>query len=161
MRFDQKKTSTIVISLLLLSALLACAGSTETPVTSSHSHEGHHDEKNSDGHGHDHHGHDHHGSSNMMMSMSPNQADALIEIEFRDGEVITSANRVSISIGDQIVFSVVSDMDEFIHVHGVDFMGEVSANSSTNYLGFTMEVPGIFEVEFENSGTFITELLAS
>ena len=61
----------------------------------------------------------------------------------------------------QIVFSVVSDMDEFIHVHGVDFMGEVSANSSTNYLGFTMEVPGIFEVEFENSGTFITELLAS
>ena len=156
MRFDQKKTSTIVISLLLLSALLACAGSTETPVTSSHSHEGHHDEKDSDGHGHDHHG-----SSNMMMSMSPNQADALIEIEFRDGEVITSANRVSISIGDQIVFSVVSDMDEFIHVHGVDFMGEVSANSSTNYLGFTMEVPGIFEVEFENSGTFITELLAS
>ena len=156
MRFDQKKTSTIAISLLLLSALLACSGSTETPVTSSHSHEGHHDEKDSDGHGHDHHG-----SSNMMMSMSPNQADALIEIEFRDGEVITSANRVSISIGDQIVFSVVSDMDEFIHVHGVDFMGEVSANSSTNYLGFTMEVPGIFEVEFENSGTFITELLAS
>ena len=156
MRFDQKKTSTIAISLLLLSALLACAGSTETPVTSSHSHEGHHDEKDSDGHGHDHHT-----SSNMMMAMSPNQADALIEIEFRDGEVITSANRVSISIGDQIVFSVVSDMDEFIHVHGVDFMGEVSANSSTNYLGFTMEVPGIFEVEFENSGTFITELLAS
>tara|TARA_Y100000817_G_scaffold233784_1_gene186113 strand:- start:504 stop:974 length:471 start_codon:yes stop_codon:yes gene_type:complete len=156
MRFDQKKTSTIAISLLLLSALLACAGSTESPVTSPHSHEGHHDEKDSDGHGHDHHG-----SSNMMMSMSPNQADALIEIEFRDGEVITSANRVSISIGDQIIFSVVSDTDEFIHVHGVDFMGEVSANSSINYLGFTMEVPGIFEVEFENSGTFITELLAS
>ncbi|MEG3585798.1 MAG: hypothetical protein VX353_00730 [Actinomycetota bacterium] len=160
MRFGQKQISTIAIPLVLLSVLLACAGSSETPVASSHTDESHHGEKDSDDHGHNDHDHDH-GSSNMMMTMTPDQADVLVEIEFRDGEVTRSANRVSISVGDQIVFSVVSDIDEFIHVHGVDFMGEVFANSSTNYLGFIMEVAGIFEVEFENSGTFIIELLAS
>ena len=155
MRFVQKQLSTIAISFLLLSGLLSCAGPSENPVASSHSYEGHHEDTHSDGHSHDH------DDSSKMMTMSPDQADALIEIEFRNGEVITSSNRVSISIGDQIVFSVVSDTDEFIHVHGIDFMGEVFANSSVNYFGFTMEAPGIFEVEFENSGTFIAELLAS
>ena len=108
-----------------------------------------------------HHDHDHdHGNSNMMEVISPDQADVLIEIEFRDGEVTAPANRVSSSIGDRIAFAVVSDVDEFIHVHGVDFMGVISSSSSTNYLGFTMETAGIFEVEFENSGAFIIELLA-
>jgi hypothetical protein len=108
-----------------------------------------------------HHDHDHdHGNANMMEVISPDQADVLIEIEFRDGEVTAPANRVSSSIGDRIAFAVVSDVDEFIHVHGVDFMGVISSSSSTNYLGFTMETAGIFEVEFENSGAFIIELLA-
>ena len=107
-----------------------------------------------------HHDHDHdHGNANMMKVISPDQADVLIEIEFRDGEVTAPANRVSSSIGDRIAFAVVSDVDEFIHVHGVDFMGVISSSSSTNYLGFTIETAGIFEVEFENSGAFIIELL--
>ena len=117
-------------------------------------------DKESTHHDHDHdHDHDH-GNSNMMEVISPDQADVLIEIEFRDGEVTAPANRVSSSIGDRIAFAVVSDVDEFIHVHGVDFMGVISSSSSINYLGFTMETAGIFEVEFENSGAFIIELLA-
>ncbi len=85
----------------------------------------------------------------------------LVEIEFRGMEVFTPSNRVTIAKGDQIVFAVISDVDEFIHVHGVDYMGEVSSGGSTNYLGFTMDALGIFEVEFENSEIFIIELLAS
>ena len=147
--------------LLLTGALLACGGSSETPVESANSHEGHDEEKDSDHHDHhDHHAHDH-GSSNMMMSISPEQADVLVEIEFRGGEVFTPSNRVTVAKGDQIVFAVISDVDEFIHVHGVDYMGEVSSGGSTNYLGFTMDALGIFEVEFENSEIFIIELLAS
>ncbi|HJM96555.1 MAG: hypothetical protein QF596_04735 [Acidimicrobiales bacterium] len=112
----------------------------------------------------DNHGHSHdhdHGSSNMMMSVSPDVADVVIEIEFRDGTVVTSEDRVSVSNGDQIVFSVVSDVDEVVHVHGVDLMGEVSSNRSENYFGFEINASGIFEVEFEYSGVFITELLVS
>jgi len=160
MRFGRKQISTIAISLLLLSVLLACAGSSETPVASSHADESHHGEKDSDDHGHNDHDHDH-GSSNTMMTVSPDQADVVIEIEFLKGEVSTVTNRVSVSIGDQIVLAVVSDVDEFIHVHGVDLIGKVSSVTSINYLGFEMGISGIFEVEFENSGTFITELLAS
>ena len=141
--------------LLLTGALLACGGSSETPVESSSAHEGHHGEEDSGHHAHDH------GSSNMMMSISPEQADVLVEIEFRGGEVFTPSNRVTISRGDQIAFAVISDVDEFIHVHGVDYMGEVSSGGSTSYLGFTMDALGIFEVEFENSGIFIIELLTS
>ena len=141
--------------LLLTGVLLACGGSPETPVESSHSHEGHHGEKDSDHDAHDH------GSSKMMTSISPEQADVLVEIEFRGGEVFTPSNRVTVAKGDQIAFAVISDVDEFIHVHGVDYMGEVSSGGSTSYLGFTMDALGIFEVEFENSGIFIIELLAS
>ena len=83
----------------------------------------------------------------------------MLEVEYFEGEVITSESRVSASDGDVVVFSIVSDVDELIHVHGVDYMGEVSSGSSPSYFGFKIEASGIFEVEFEDSRTFITELL--
>ena len=117
---------------------------------------------------HDHdHSHDH-GSSNIcnndscrMQATSPDDADVIVEIEFRNGVVYTLKNRVSISSGDQVVFSIISDVDEVIHVHGVDLIGEVLSGDPTNYLGIRVDSSGIFKVEFENSGTFIVELLVS
>ena len=158
MKFYKATICIIVASLLFGNAILACSDSADTPSDSdrsSHpSNESYENKQTSD---HDHH-HDH-GSSNAMETLFPEQADVVIEIEYLEGEVITSESRVSASSGDVVVFSIVSDVDELIHVHGVDYLGEVSSGSSPSYFGFKIEASGIFEVEFEDSRTFITELL--
>ena len=160
MKFYKASICIIVTSLLFSNAILACSGSAETPIDidrSSHSGDESHESKETGNHDH-HHDHDH-GSSNAMAVLSPDQADVIIQVEYLEGEVITSENRVSVSDGDVVVFSIVSDVDELIHVHGIDYLGEISSGGSPSYLGFEIEVSGIFEVEFENSRTFITELL--
>ena len=141
-------TGIITISVALLPILGSCGSEDETSPKESHS-----------DHSHDH-GHDH-GSAEAMPVVSPDDADVLIEIEFRNGAVYVSKNRVSVSSGDQVVFAITSDVDEYVHVHGVDLMGEVLSGVSKNYLGIQIQTSGIFEVEFENSGTFITELMVS
>ncbi len=153
MKFYRAPICIIVTYLLFGIAILACSDSAEAPSASDRSPHSSNESKEASSHDHDH------GSSNAMAVLSPDQADVLIQIEYLGGEVITSETRVSVSDGDVVVFSIISDVDELIHVHGVDYLGEVSSGSSPSYLGFEAEVSGIFEVEFENSRAFITELL--
>ncbi len=158
MKFYKATICIIVASLLFGNAILACSDSADTPSESgrsSHLSDESYESKQTSDHDHDHD----HGSSNSMETLFPEQADVVIEIEYLEGEVITSESRVSASSGDVVVFSIVSDVDELIHVHGVDYLGEVSSGSSPSYFGFKIEASGIFEVEFEDSRTFITELL--
>ena len=157
MKFYSSPICIIVTCLLFGIAILACSDSAEAPSASDRSPHSSNESKEASSHDHDHH-HDH-GSSNAMETLFPEQADVVIEIEYLEGEVITSESRVSASNGDVVVFSIVSDVDELIHVHGVDYLGEVSSGSSPSYFGFKIEASGIFEVEFEDSRTFITELL--
>ena len=157
MKFYRAPICIIVTYLLFGIVILACSDSAEAPSASDRSPHSSNESKEASSHDHDH-DHDH-GSSNAMAVLSPDQADVLIQIEYLGGEVITSETRVSVSDGDVVVFSIISDVDEQIHVHGVDYLGEVSSGSSPSYLGFEAEVSGIFEVEFENSRAFITELL--
>ena len=157
MKFYRAPICIIVTCLFFGIAILACSDSAEAPSASDRSPHSSNESKEASSHDHDH-DHDH-GSSNAMAVLSPDQADVLIQIEYLGGEVITSETRVSVSDGDVVVFSIISDVDELIHVHGVDYLGEVSSGSSPSYLGFEVEVSGIFEVEFENSRAFITELL--
>jgi len=158
MKFYKATICIIATTLLFTNGIMACSDSVDTPSDSdrpSHSsHESYENKETSD-HDHDHE----HGSSNAMEALFPEQADVVIEVEYLEGEVITSESRVSASNGDVVVFSIVSDVDELIHVHGVDYLGEVSSGSSPSYFGFKIEASGIFEVEFEDSRTFITELL--
>ncbi len=155
MKFYRAPICIIVTCLLFGIAILACSDSAEAPSASDRPPHSSNESKEASSHDHDHD----HGSSNAMAVLSPDQADVLIQIEYLGGEVITSETRVSVSDGDVVVFSIISDVDELIHVHGVDYLGEVSSGSSPSYLGFEAEVSGIFEVEFENSRAFITELL--
>ena len=159
MKFYRAPICIIVTYLLFGIAILACSDSAEAPSASDRSPHSSNESKEASSHDHDHDHHHDHGSSNAMETLLPEQADVVIEVEYLEGEVITSESRVSASEGDVVVFSVVSDVDELIHVHGVDYMGEVSSGSSPSYFGFKIEASGIFEVEFEDSRTFITELL--
>ncbi len=53
-----------------------------------------------------------------------------------------------------------SDVAEHVHVHGYDVFVDVAAGETAMAM-FTSDVPGVFEVEFEDSHAFITELQVS
>ncbi len=88
------------------------------------------------------------------------EADVMIMASFEGGAVMTNADRVDVAVGDVVEIMVSSDVAEMIHVHGYDVMMKVSAGGSAT-LRFTADVPGIFEVELEDSGKLLFELKVS
>jgi hypothetical protein len=59
---------------------------------------------------------------------------------------------VSVAVGDQVSVWVLSDVDAEIHVHGYDVFFEAPAGVPTE-VTLTADVPGIFEVELEQTHT--------
>jgi hypothetical protein len=59
--------------------------------------------------------------------------------------------------GDTVRFRARSDTDEEIHVHGYDRAVDAPAGETVT-VSFKATIPGIFEIEFENSGEQIGEL---
>ena len=59
--------------------------------------------------------------------------------------------------GDTVRFRVRSDKPEEVHVHGYNLMKDVAPGKTVTF-SFKATIPGIFEVEFEDSGEQIAEL---
>jgi hypothetical protein len=70
-------------------------------------------------------------------------ADKVTELEFTEGETVR--------------FRVRSDGPEEVHVHGYDISKDVEAGQTAT-MSFKATITGIFEIEFEESGTQIAEL---
>ena len=70
-------------------------------------------------------------------------ADKVTELEFTEG--------------DTVRFRARSATADHIHVHGYDLMKDVPAGKTTT-MSFKADITGIFEIEFEDSGTEIAEL---
>jgi hypothetical protein len=70
-------------------------------------------------------------------------ADKVTELEFTEGETVR--------------FRVRSDGPEEVHVHGYDISKDVEAGQTAT-ISFKATITGIFEIEFEESGTQIAEL---
>ncbi len=127
-----------------------------------HDDEGDHDHADDEDEG-DHeddgdHDHDHgDGDGEAMTDMGAADADLTVTVDFTDGEVTVDDDRISVERGSVVALVVTSDADEHIHVHGFDLFGDVLAGETAT-LVFTADVPGVFEIEFEDSFTFITEL---
>ena len=54
-------------------------------------------------------------------------------------------------------FRVRSPEDEEVHIHGYDITKDVKAGQTAR-ISFKATIDGIFEIEFEHSGTQIAEL---
>lgn len=79
-----------------------------------------------------------------------------------DGEVTIEANgsdsdRVEVPVGTNVRLMITSDVVEHIHVHGYDLFADL-APGETTVLDFVAEIPGLVEIELEDSGTFLFEL---
>jgi hypothetical protein len=66
--------------------------------------------------------------------------------------VVEGPGRVSVAVGDQVSVWVLSDVDAEIHVHGYDVFFEAAAGVPTQ-VALIADVPGIFEVELEETHT--------
>lgn len=110
----------------------------------------------------DDHDHDHSDANAAIEDgLSASDADATIRASYVDGAVsIDGEDRVEVATGDVVMIMISSDVAEEAHLHGYDILANVSPDSDGMIL-FTANTPGRFEIEFEQSGTFIAELVVS
>jgi hypothetical protein len=78
-------------------------------------------------------------------------------IVVKNGEPVDGVQELEYNAGDQISFTVDSDVADEIHVHGYDLMKDVPAGGSVSF-SFPAEIEGIFEVELEGRKEQIAEL---
>lgn len=77
-----------------------------------------------------------------------------------NGAVVGGVQRLSVDVGETFTLRVRADTPEEVHVHGYDLAQPVSPDQPAE-LTFTADIPGIFEVELEESGLQIAELEVS
>lgn len=80
-----------------------------------------------------------------------------VEAKVTGNQVETASRRVRIDLGQKVRVQVEGDRAEEVHVHGYDLKGDVAPNKPA-VIDFTANVPGVFEVELEESGLKLFEL---
>jgi hypothetical protein len=110
----------------------------------------------------DDHDHDHDGElvGAIEGDLTVDDADVTIMATYTGGQISGVENRTSVPLGSVVAITVIADVDEAVHLHGYDILDDVPA-SDLGLIIFTADTPGRFELELENSGTFITELEVS
>lgn len=75
------------------------------------------------------------------------------------GPVLTGEDveELRVDKGDVVRFRVRAPEDEEVHVHGYDISRDVQGGE-TERISFRATIDGIFEIEFEHSGTQIAQL---
>ncbi len=82
----------------------------------------------------------------------------VIEVRIADGAVQTDADRVEVAAGQSVRVFVTSDVDDELHVHGVDETVDLVAGETTT-LDVTVDEPGVFDVETHEGGLLLFQLV--
>ena len=88
---------------------------------------------------------------------TPTPTPAPEVVRYRGGKAVGGIERLSFEKGETARFSVASDVDEEIHVHGYDLYRDVPAGGRTRF-NFKADIEGIFEVEMHGSAVQVAEL---
>ncbi|HZY26720.1 MAG TPA: hypothetical protein VFE49_00555 [Jiangellaceae bacterium] len=91
-------------------------------------------------------------------SATPQASVREIEVVVVDGTVDTAEDSVQVAVGEAVRVTVTSDVDDEVHVHGVDQTAELSAGLPTT-LEFSLAEPGVYEVETHEGGLLLFQLL--
>ncbi len=81
----------------------------------------------------------------------------VFEISVSSGSV-TGGGRLEVALGDQVTIRVRSDVADEAHLHGYDIHADVGPDV-VGEISFEATVPGIFEIELENGGLMLGELV--
>lgn len=82
-----------------------------------------------------------------------------IDVTIANGEVSGPAT-FTFDLGDAVSITVVSDVDDEVHVHGYDLFFDIAAGVPLT-IQFTADVPGVFEVEVHTGHTHIFDIEVS
>ena len=81
----------------------------------------------------------------------------LVQATVTGSNVQTASRRARIDLGQKVRIQVQADRSEEVHVHGYDLKADVAPGRPA-VLDFTADVPGVFEVELEQSELKLFEL---
>ena len=73
------------------------------------------------------------------------------------GGHVSGDSRVTVKLGDQVTIRVVSDVAEEVHVHTYDLTVDLEPGVPGE-ITFTADIPGVHEVELEDSHLHLTSL---
>lgn len=82
-----------------------------------------------------------------------------IEIVYRDDEV-EGPDTVEVALGERVVLIVTADVEDEVHLHGYDVFADVGPSTAA-FIEFDANVPGVFELELEDSGELLVEIEVS
>ena len=82
---------------------------------------------------------------------------ALAEAKVTGNNVETASRRIRVDLGQKVRVRVEADHAEEVHVHGYDLKADVAPGKPA-VIDFTADVPGVFEVELEESSLKLLEL---
>lgn len=81
----------------------------------------------------------------------------VVEIVVEGGEIVKGPNGLEAELGSTVMFVVVSDAVDHVHIHGYDIFFDVAPDTPAE-IQFIADVPGIFEIELEDSHVLLVEL---
>lgn len=84
-----------------------------------------------------------------MPDDSPTADAMVLEVDVTGGEV-TGGGRHPVDLGETVTIRVTSDVADHIHLHGYDVLADVGAGDTAE-LTFDATIPGVFELELEDS----------
>jgi hypothetical protein len=96
-------------------------------------------------------------SSTEAGSTTAGFSGVVVEAKVTGDQVETASRRVRIDLGQKVRVQVEADRAEEVHVHGYDLKGDVAPGKPA-VIDFTANVPGVFEVELEESSLKLFEL---
>lgn len=98
-------------------------------------------------------------ATTLEPTITTTESDVL-EIAIEAGEILSGPDRIEAELGSTVMFVVVSDAVDHVHVHGYDVLFDVAPGRPAE-VQFIADVPGIFEIELEDSHLLLVELEVS
>ena len=87
----------------------------------------------------------------------PVSADgSIIDLVVIGNELEGGARRQSVPLGEEITVRVSGTSTDHVHIHGYDLFIDLSDGSGE--LTFLVDIPGVFEIELEGSGTLLVQM---
>jgi plastocyanin len=86
--------------------------------------------------------------------------DAAVEVTIAGNQVTSSEDTLQVSPGDTVEIRITSDVDDEVHVHGVDATQALTAGQTATLI-FEVPLildPGVYEVETHDSGLLLLQL---
>jgi plastocyanin len=96
----------------------------------------------------------------LKPSDSKKTTAAVTQIVVKNGKPVGGVKTITAKKGDQVRFTVSSDVSDEIHVHGYDFMKDVKAGGKVSF-SFPAKIDGEFEAELESRGEQILKLVVT